>query len=109
MARGLRSKDEPKYCPLHEGLSGLPGNEVSILSHPIKHLGNNAHLMPFFLSFSLDSLATAELNITVALLFRPGGPKMSVFETDESDILSVRDFVLGLPKPDSRGVRVVVH
>ena len=55
------------------------------------------------------SLAMAELYITTALLFRPGGPKLSLFETDESDIQFVRDFVMGFPKPDSKGVRVVVH
>ena len=34
---------------------------------------------------------------------------MSIFETHESDVVVFRDFVLGLPKSDSRGVRVVLH
>lgn len=51
----------------------------------------------------------AELNIATALLFRPGGPKMSLFETDDGDVRFVRSFVMGFPKAESRGVRVVVH
>lgn len=56
----------------------------------------------------LSSLAMAELYLIIAIMFRPDGPKLSLFETDESDVQFVRDFVMGFPKPDSRGVRIVV-
>ena len=56
-----------------------------------------------------NSLAYAELYLTTALIFRPGGPKLSLFETDQSDIEIVRDVVIGLPKSDTRGVRVTVN
>lgn len=44
----------------------------------------------------------------MAILFRPGGPKLEIFETDESDILQAVDFLMPLPKLDSRGTRVKV-
>jgi hypothetical protein len=50
----------------------------------------------------------AELYLTTAILFRPNGPKLSLLETDESDIKFVRDFVMGFPKPESRGIRLLV-
>ena len=55
------------------------------------------------------SLAYAELNLALAVLHRPGGPNLELFETDESDIVHACDYVLPLPKPSSRGLRVVVR
>lgn len=54
------------------------------------------------------NLAMAELYLTTAILFRQDGPKLSLFETGESDVQFVRDFVMGFPKHDSHGVRVIV-
>ncbi|KAG8531742.1 uncharacterized protein KY384_003374 [Bacidia gigantensis] len=53
-------------------------------------------------------LATAELYIVLACIFRPGGPKLELFETDETDVKLVHDFMLPLPKLDSKGLRVMV-
>ncbi|KAK8052037.1 hypothetical protein PG993_003422 [Apiospora rasikravindrae] len=54
------------------------------------------------------NLAWAEMYIATAALFGPGGPKMALYETDESDIKIVRDYIMGFPKPGTRGVRVRV-
>ncbi|KAF7596079.1 hypothetical protein BBP40_003341 [Aspergillus hancockii] len=69
-----------------------------------------------FVPFTLGSrnclgmnLALAELYLAVGILFRPGGPKLSLYETDESDVRLVRDYVVGFPKPSSKGVRVMVN
>ncbi|KAI4162409.1 MAG: hypothetical protein LQ342_003975 [Letrouitia transgressa] len=35
-----------------------------------------------------QNLAYAEMYLTLALLFRPNGPKLELFETDESDVLA---------------------
>jgi hypothetical protein len=51
----------------------------------------------------------AELYFTISVIFRPGAPKISLYETDESDIKPVRDYVIGLPKPESKGVRITIH
>lgn len=51
----------------------------------------------------------AELYLATAILFRPDGPKLSLSETDEGDVKWVRDFIIGLPKRGSRGVRVAVN
>lgn len=51
----------------------------------------------------------AEISLVLAVLFRPDGPRMGLFETDESDVKHVHDFVVPLPKLDSLGVRVTVH
>lgn len=62
------------------------------------HADGNAHL----------SLAYAEMYLALAVLFRPGGPNFQLFETDESDIIQVHDFLLPLPRLDSKGMRVTI-
>lgn len=47
--------------------------------------------------------------IATAALFRPGGAKMSLYGTDESDIKISRDYIMGFPKAGARGVRVMVQ
>lgn len=42
------------------------------------------------------------------MLFRPGGPRMRLYDTKESDIKIVRDYIMGFPAPGSKGVRVEV-
>ena len=55
------------------------------------------------------SLAHAELFLTLAILFRPHGPHLQLFDTDETDILHVRDYIQPLPKRGSKGIRVLVR
>lgn len=55
------------------------------------------------------SLAYAELYLVLAVLFRPGGPRFELFETDERDVVQVHDFLLPLPRLDSKGMRVTVQ
>ena len=56
------------------------------------------------------SLANAEISLVLAVLFRPnGGPGFDLFETDESDVTPAHDFMLPLPRLDSKGLRVMVH
>jgi hypothetical protein len=55
------------------------------------------------------SLALAEMSLVLAVLFRPGGPQLELFETDESDVKQVHDFVIPLPKLSTKGVRVLVR
>ncbi|KAK8859684.1 benzoate 4-monooxygenase cytochrome P450 [Apiospora arundinis] len=55
-----------------------------------------------------SNLAYAQLYIYLAVLFRPGAHKMSI-ECDDSDIVLVRDGELGMPKHDSKGLRVRFH
>ena len=51
----------------------------------------------------------AEISLALAVLYRPGGPKLELFETDESDVKVIHDFLIPLPKLDSKGVRVLVR
>lgn len=55
------------------------------------------------------NLAYAEMNIALATLFRPGGPRMRLFETDESDVKQAVDFLMPIPKLDSRGTRITIE
>ncbi|KAL4756283.1 cytochrome P450 [Aspergillus foveolatus] len=55
------------------------------------------------------NLAMAELSLCLAVLYRPGGPELGLFETDESDVKQVHDFLIPLPRIDTKGVRVVVQ
>jgi hypothetical protein len=45
---------------------------------------------------------------TIAHVFRPGSPRMSLYETDRSDVVTVRGFMFSLPKVGAQGLRVVV-
>ena len=47
--------------------------------------------------------------LTLAILFRPNGPHLELFETDETDVLHVRDYLQPLPKRGSKGIRVLVR
>ena len=55
------------------------------------------------------SLAYAEMNQAMAVMFRPDAAEFSLFETDESDIAQAVDFLMPLPKLNSRGTRVMVN
>lgn len=50
----------------------------------------------------------AEMSLIIAVLYRPGGPALELFETDESDIKHVHDFMIPLPKISTVGVRAIV-
>lgn len=56
-----------------------------------------------------QNLAHAEINLALAVLHRPGGPQLELFETDESDIIHVHDYMIPLPKLSTKGVRVLVR
>lgn len=49
------------------------------------------------------------MSLMLAVIFRPKGPKLELFDTDESDVKMIHDFLLPLPKLDSQGIRVLVH
>ncbi|KAG8161928.1 hypothetical protein KVR01_007693 [Diaporthe batatas] len=53
------------------------------------------------------NLAMAEINFMLAALFRPGGPQFELFETDETDVIAVHDYIVPLARLDSKGVRVI--
>ncbi|KAL3431443.1 cytochrome P450 [Aspergillus tetrazonus] len=55
------------------------------------------------------NLAMAELSLCLAVLHRPGGPELGLFETDETDVKQVHDFLIPLPSIDTKGIRVVVR
>ena len=52
-------------------------------------------------------LAYAEVTLMLSALFRPGGPKLELFETEESDVIAAHDYIVPLPRLDSKGVRVI--
>jgi len=54
------------------------------------------------------SLAYAEMYVAIATMFRPGGPKISLYETDDSDVEVAVDLILASPKLSSRGTRAMV-
>lgn len=55
-----------------------------------------------------NSLGQTEINFMLAVLFRPGGPSMEMYETTESDVKQLHDFMLPLPKLDTKGVRAII-
>lgn len=55
------------------------------------------------------SLAMVELYIVLAVLYRPGGLKLELFETQESDVTPAHDFLIPLPRLKSTGIKVVLH
>lgn len=55
------------------------------------------------------SLAYAELYLSLAIMFRPGAPKLALYHTEESDVYPNMDLFIVAPKPDTKGCRVVVE
>ncbi|KAJ2997361.1 hypothetical protein NUW58_g678 [Xylaria curta] len=55
------------------------------------------------------NLAMAEISLILAVVFRPNGPKLELFETDESDVRVAHDFGVPLPKLDTKGVRAYIR
>lgn len=49
-----------------------------------------------------------ELYKTLSIVFRPSAPSLELFETDESDIVQAHDYIIPLPRLDSKGLRVKV-
>lgn len=43
----------------------------------------------------------------LAALFRKNGPQFELYETDKSDVSLAHDFVVPLPKVETKGVRVM--
>ena len=54
----------------------------------------------------MGSLAYAELNLMLSALFRPGGPRIELFQVEESDLIPKHDLIIPLPKLESKGLRV---
>ncbi|KAL9579356.1 MAG: hypothetical protein Q9212_005158 [Teloschistes hypoglaucus] len=54
------------------------------------------------------NLAWAEMYLVLGISFRPGARKMSL-DCDESDIVPIHDSDVGIPKSNSRGLRVVAQ
>ena len=50
----------------------------------------------------------AEMSLVLAVLYRSDGPKLELFETDESDAKMTHDFLIPLPKVDTKGIRAIV-
>jgi cytochrome P450 len=48
-------------------------------------------------------------DVTPAMLFRPGGLALQLFQTDESDVVRAHDFIIALPRLDTKGVRATVR
>lgn len=52
------------------------------------------------------SLAYAEIYLALAALFGPEGVEFELYETNESDIVQAHDFLIPLPRLDSKGLQV---
>ncbi|KAI4596335.1 hypothetical protein KJ359_005464 [Pestalotiopsis sp. 9143b] len=55
-----------------------------------------------------QNLAMAEMSLMLAVLYRPSGPSIKLFETTERDIKHIHDFIIPLPDVRSKGVRIQV-
>ncbi|KAF2250067.1 cytochrome P450 [Trematosphaeria pertusa] len=53
------------------------------------------------------NLTQAEISHILAALFREGAPQFQLYHTDESDVALVHDFIVPLPKIDSKGICVI--
>lgn len=51
----------------------------------------------------------AEMSLVLAVLYRPDGPEFELYETDESDVKHVHDFLIPLPKLNTKGVRALIR
>lgn len=51
----------------------------------------------------------AEISLILAVLHRPNGLKLELYETDVTDVMILHDFMIPLPKFTSKGVRVLIR
>lgn len=50
----------------------------------------------------------AEMMLVLAVLYRPNGPKLELYETDETDVIQEHDFLIPLPKITTKGLRALI-
>ncbi|KAL4935888.1 hypothetical protein BDV06DRAFT_217086 [Aspergillus oleicola] len=55
-----------------------------------------------------SNLALCEMYWVLAVLFRPGAPRLELFETTEADVVPARDFVGGVAEFGTKGLRLKV-
>ncbi|ESZ98217.1 putative cytochrome P450 [Sclerotinia borealis F-4128] len=55
------------------------------------------------------NLAQAEMSLAIAVLFRPGGPNLKLYDTTERDVKQVHDFLIPLPDVRSKGMTNLYH
>ncbi|MCJ1386411.1 hypothetical protein MMC17_009537 [Xylographa soralifera] len=100
----------------------LMHTEPSVYPHPFtfapeRWLGDiSPKMMRNFVPFARGSrnclgqnLALAELSLAIAVLFRPGAPRLRLHETDHTDTDHVHDYVVPLPRLETKGVRATVE
>ena len=70
----------------------------------------------YFVPFSKGSrncvgqnLVYMQMYHTLAQLFRPGAPKLVLYETDASDVIAVHGLLFPIPRLDSKGIRTLVY
>ena len=56
-----------------------------------------------------QNLAKSEISLTLAVLFRPGAPKLQLYKTDHTDTDHIHDFVVPLPRLETKGARATVE
>jgi hypothetical protein len=49
------------------------------------------------------------MSLALAVLYWLDGPPFELFETDENDVAQAHDFLIPLPKLDTKGVRILVR
>ena len=49
------------------------------------------------------------MSLALAVLYRSNGPQFELFETDESDVRQAHNFLIPLPKLDTKGVRILIR
>ncbi|KAI2430686.1 hypothetical protein LOZ30_004076 [Ophidiomyces ophidiicola] len=91
--RAAADHAEP-LCAVCEGVEGVHGPEVRV------HIGVQA---------DTDSLVYMQLYHTLAELYRPGAPRLRLFQTDASDVVPKHGLLFPFPKLASVGVRVAVE
>lgn len=109
MARNHQPLDEPQFCPVFAGFSYLLRLKVGIPFATYCLSVDEVFANSVVLSAGAYSLAMAEISLILAVLFRPNGPKLELFETDETDVRVAHDFGVPLPKLDTKGVRALVR
>ncbi|UKZ75992.1 hypothetical protein TrVFT333_003688 [Trichoderma virens FT-333] len=67
------------------------------------------YVIPIGVPVGMSALAMAEMSLVLAVLYRSNGPKLELYETDESDVKQAHDFLIPLPKLSTKGVRALIR
>ncbi|KAI9699827.1 MAG: hypothetical protein M1836_002862 [Candelina mexicana] len=97
--------DEEKHQTLRKELESVFVDESETLPS-----SRDLQKLPYLSSVIKEGLSLVYMTMyhTIAHLFRPGAPRITLYETDGTDVVAVHGLLFPLPRLNSKGVRALI-